>query len=120
MAARWCISGGEIHEGCGGPTHPRSGGIGGGLRDHLRAGYPWISTWGATAEEAAWNLPGDKLVPEPRTQNTLAVSIDASPEEVWGWLAQKGVDRAGLYTYLFVENTLLRLGVVEAKRIHPE
>jgi hypothetical protein len=50
----------------------------------------------------------------------MALTIDAPPEEVWGWLVQMGVDRAGFYTYLFVENTLLRLGVVEADRIHSE
>jgi uncharacterized protein YndB with AHSA1/START domain len=81
---------------------------------------PWISTWGATQEEAARSLPGDGLVPEPAAQSTMAVTIDAPPEEVWGWLVQMGVDRAGFYTYLFVENTLLRLGVVEADRIHSE
>ena len=81
---------------------------------------PLISTWGATQEEAARSLPGDGLVPEPAAQSTMALTIDAPPEEVWGWLVQMGVDRAGFYTYLFVENTLLRLGVVEADRIHSE
>jgi hypothetical protein len=81
---------------------------------------PWISTWGATEEEAARSLPGDELVPEPAAQSTLAVPIGAPSEEVWGWLVQMGVDRAGFYTYLFVENTVLRLDVVEADRIHPE
>jgi hypothetical protein len=81
---------------------------------------PWISTWGATQEEAARSLPGDGLAPEPAAQSTMAVTIDAPPEEVWGWFVQMGVDRAGFYTYLFVENTLFRLGVVEADRIHSE
>jgi hypothetical protein len=81
---------------------------------------PWISTWGAPEEEAARNLPGDELVPEPTSQSTLAVAISAPPEEVWGWLVQMRVDRAGFYNYLFVENTLFRLGVHNAERIHPE
>ena len=81
---------------------------------------PWISTWGATKEEASMGLPGDQLVPNPSTQSTLAVTIDAPPEKVWPWLVQMGVDRAGFYNYLFVENTLLRLGVRNADRIHPE
>jgi hypothetical protein len=82
--------------------------------------HPWIFTWGATEEEAGRNLPGDEVVPKPAAQSTLAVTIGAPPKEVWGWLVQMGVDRAGFYTYLFVENTLLRLSVVEADRIHPE
>jgi hypothetical protein len=59
---------------------------------------PWILNWGATREGAARNLPGDELVPEPTTSSTLAVTADAPPEEVWPWLAQMGVDRAGFYT----------------------
>jgi hypothetical protein len=45
---------------------------------------PWVSTWGATQEEAARSLPGDGLVPEPAAQSTMAATIDALPEEVWG------------------------------------
>jgi hypothetical protein len=82
--------------------------------------HPWISTWGTTKEEARQSLPGDELVPNPTTQSTLAVTIDASPEEVWPWLVQMGADRGGFYTYLLIENTLLRLGVQNADRIHPE
>src|SRR5215208_8280408 len=81
---------------------------------------PRISTWGATEVEATRTLPGDELVPNPTSTCTLAVTIDAPPKEVWAWLAQMGADRGGFYTYLLVENTLLRLGVHNADRIHPE
>lgn len=81
---------------------------------------PWISTWGATQEEAHQSLPGDQLVPDPTAQSTYALTIAAPPEEVWPWLVQMGADRGGFYTYLLVENTLLRLGVHNADRIHPE
>src|SRR5215211_3907004 len=81
---------------------------------------PWISTWGATEAEATRTLPGDELVLDPTSTSTLALTIDATPERVWRWLVQMGADRGGFYTYLFVENTLLRIGVHNADRIHPE
>jgi len=81
---------------------------------------PWISTWGATEVEATRTLPDDELVPNLTSTSTLAITIDAPPKEVWAWLVQMGADRGGFYTYLLVENTLLRLGVHNADRIHPE
>jgi hypothetical protein len=80
----------------------------------------WLVHWGATQDEIERTLPGDELVPNVRTQATMAVTIAAPPAAVWPWLVQMGVDRAGLYSYLFVENTLLRLGVTNADRIVPE
>ncbi|WP_324644080.1 hypothetical protein [Pseudarthrobacter sp. LT1] len=50
----------------------------------------------------------------------MAVTVHAPREEVWPWLLQMGVDRAGLYSYTWVENGLLHLGVTNADRIHPE
>jgi hypothetical protein len=81
---------------------------------------PWISTWGATRAEATRTLPGDELVLDPTSTNTLAVTIDAPPERVWRWLVQMGVGRGGFYNFLFVENTLMRIGVHNADGIHPE
>ena len=80
----------------------------------------WLDHWGATPEEQQRRLPGDLLVQHVRAQHTMAITIDATPEEVWPWIVQMGVDRAGLYSYLFIENTLMRLGVINAERIHPE
>jgi hypothetical protein len=80
----------------------------------------WLVHWGATDEEIHRQLPGDELIRNVSTQATMALTIDAPPEKVWPWLVQMGVDRAGLYTYLFVENTLLRLSVTNADRVVPE
>lgn len=82
--------------------------------------WRWLHNWGAVDEEITRKLPGDELVPNVSNQSTMGVTIQAPPEQVWPWLAQMGVDRAGLYSYLFVENTLLRLGVQNADRIVPE
>jgi hypothetical protein len=79
-----------------------------------------LGTWGATDTEKTTQLPGDEFIPAPDSQQTMAVSIAARPDQVWPWLVQMGVDRAGLYSYTWVENGLLRLGVVNADRVHPE
>ena len=54
--------------------------------------------WGATAQEQKLPLPGDDLVPDPIVELTHAVTVDASPEQVWPWLVQLGHGRAGFYS----------------------
>ena len=77
---------------------------------------PWALTWGATPEELARRLPGDDLVPKPLFDATRAITIDAAPEQVWPWLVQAGVTRAGWYSYDLLDN----LGHHSAQRIIPE
>jgi len=79
-----------------------------------------LGTWGATGLESSMSLPGDGLISEPDEVQTMAVTISAPPDEVWPWLVQISVDRAGLYSYTWVENGLLHLGVTNADRINPE
>jgi hypothetical protein len=62
--------------------------------------------WGATPAEASRTLPGDGLVPEPAEQTTLAVTVDAGPEEIWAWLVQIGHGRGGMYSYDWLENLI--------------
>jgi hypothetical protein len=71
---------------------------------------PWHEQWGATDDEARTDLPGDDLVAEPAQQCTRAITIDAAPEEVWRWVVQIGADRAGFYSYEWLEN-LFGLGI---------
>ena len=85
---------------------------------------PRISRWGATDLEVLRTLPGDEL-PAPygdRRVSTRAITIDASPNEVWPWLIQMGSGQAGFYTHEWVER-LLFISYAEghsANRIHPE
>lgn len=65
---------------------------------------PWMMDWGSTPQERQMALPGDDLVPRPVTQFTRAVTIDAPADEVWRWLVQLGQDRAGFYSYDWLEN----------------
>ena len=85
---------------------------------------PRMLRWGASDEEAAETLPGDDQTPEPRVQSTRAITIEAPPEQVWPWLVQMGIRRAGFYTHDWLERLLFRARYVEgrhsATRIHPE
>jgi len=87
-----------------------------------------IPTWGANEMEIARSLPGDKLTSNPILRWTNAITIDASPEEVWPWIAQIGDTRGGFYSYTFIENQVGKLTGSEdynviytnANEIHPE
>jgi hypothetical protein len=60
--------------------------------------------WGATDAEVAEVLPGDELLADPTLSTTRAVTIDAPAAAVWPWLVQMGQDRAGFYSYDWLEN----------------
>jgi hypothetical protein len=96
------------------------GGLGCALTLYLLIVWPWISRWGATSDELRMELPGDDLILNPSLITTKAITIAAPPEKIWPWLVQLGVDRGGMYSYLWVENGLLRLNVENADEIRPE
>jgi hypothetical protein len=77
------------------------------------------SHWGITEEIAARTYPGDDLIPEPRWSWTHGIEIDAPAEEVWPWVAQIGGDRAGFYSYQWLEN-VAGCELRNAERVHPE
>jgi hypothetical protein len=80
---------------------------------------PWQLRWGARSEELDKELPGDELLPEGGTRILHAVTINASPEEVWPWVAQIGQDRGGFYSYEWLEN-LAGCEMRNAEDIHEE
>lgn len=67
---------------------------------------PWQRNWGATPDEVEAVLPGDGLTVAPAEQSTRAITIEAPPEAVWPWLVQMGADRAGFYSYDWLENVV--------------
>jgi hypothetical protein len=75
--------------------------------------------WGTVGTEASDALPGDELVPEPKWSSTLGISVDASPEDVWPWIAQIGQGRGGFYTYQTLEN-LAGAGITNVTEILPD
>jgi hypothetical protein len=86
---------------------------------YLAVGRQRMLHWGATCEDLHKSLPGDELVAAPAVQSTRAVTIEAPPEAVWPWLAQIGQDRAGFYSYDWLEN-LAGCEMRNADEIHPE
>jgi len=75
--------------------------------------------WGVERAEAAAPRPGDALVPEPLWSWTHGIEVHDKPEFVWPWVAQIGADRAGFYSYQWLEN-LIGCGLRNANAIHPE
>jgi hypothetical protein len=88
------------------------------------AGYrcaiqPWYKDWGATPNEIASHMPLDERVFEPTVVTTRAITIRATPEQIWPWLVQIGEPpRAGYYSYTFIEK-LLGMDVINANRLLP-
>jgi hypothetical protein len=77
---------------------------------------PWQLRWGATDEEVLRALPGDGIVERPNFNATRAVTIEALPEDIWPWLVQIGIRRAGWYSYDWLDN----LAKPSAEQILPE
>ena len=77
---------------------------------------PWSLSWGATAEEVNRQMPGDDILEKPTFNATRAISIKASPEEIWPWIIQIGYKRAGFYSYDRLDND----GVHSSDIILPE
>ena len=68
--------------------------------------YPMNRTWGSTRSELAMALPGDPPTRQPALELQHAVTIDAAPGDVWKWLVQLGQDRAGFYSYDWLERSI--------------
>jgi hypothetical protein len=76
----------------------------------------WHLQWGATNEEKQARLPGDEIITGPSFAPTRAITIEATPEQIWPWIVQIGYGRGGFYSYDLLDN----LGRPSAERILPE
>jgi hypothetical protein len=81
---------------------------------------PWMDRWGATESDIEASFPGDELVPEPSSFTNRAITIYASPDQIYPWLVQLGAGKGGWYSYDWFETNILRCPIVNADRIHPE
>ena len=81
---------------------------------------PWMDRWGATRAEISATYPGDGLVKAPTSIVNRAVTIHATPEQVYPWIVQLGAERGGFYSHSWLETYLLQCKLVNADRIHPE
>jgi len=80
---------------------------------------PWHMRWGVTRAELAMQLPGDELVTTGAYRIDHGITIHAPADSVWPWLAQLGQDRAGFYSYSWLER-LVGDPVHNADRVVPE
>ena len=80
---------------------------------------PWHLRWGANEAETKERLPGDDLVASPKGAATHAITINAPVADVWAWVIQIGQNRAGFYSYSWLEN-LFGCQLRNADRIVPE
>ena len=69
--------------------------------------WPYHRSWGAAPHEWMLVFPGDPLPRTPEYEVLHAVTIDAPPAAVWPWLVQIGQDRAGFYSYDWLERLFL-------------
>lgn len=81
--------------------------------------FPWYRTWGTTDAERAMPLPGDQQPRTPAVELMHGITIDVPPEHVWPWLVQIGQDRAGFYSYDWLER-LFGAHIHNASQIRPE
>jgi alkylated DNA nucleotide flippase Atl1 len=85
------------------------------LAGYLLVYRPQQLRWGATDEEVARAMAGDKIQRHPIFNATRSVTTNARPEQIWPWLVQIGYRRAGWYGYDWIDND----GLPSADRIIP-
>ena len=89
------------------------------IATYIRLARPRQLRWGTIDPESDEPLPGDDLIPSPNLVATRAITVRASAEHVWPWIAQLGQGRGGFYSYDFLEN-LVGCDIHSADRIVPE
>jgi hypothetical protein len=65
---------------------------------------PWQRRWGASDGESERAMPGEDLLRSDAPSTTRAITIEASPEDVFPWLLQIGYGRGGWYSYDWIDN----------------
>jgi len=80
----------------------------------------WFGRWGATDEDLRRVMAGDPVIPHPTHSATHALTVDASPEDIWPWLVQMGYRRGGLYSYDWLDRLFCYLDRPSANHIIPE
>jgi hypothetical protein len=81
--------------------------------------WPVHRQWGSIPEEHTIALPGDPGDRRAALELQHAVTVSAPPEAVWPWLVQLGQDRAGFYSYDWLERAF-GVDVRNVKEIRPE
>jgi hypothetical protein len=72
--------------------------------------------WGATPDEIDSPVVGDNLCADATLSATRCITIDAPPQDVFPWIRQMGLGRAGWYSYDWIDN----FGRKSAVTVHDE
>jgi hypothetical protein len=80
---------------------------------------PWMDRWRSTLEERAAVLPGDEFLKNPSRTVNRAVTIKASPAQIFPWIVQLGADKSGMYSYTWLER-LVGCKMAKVEAIRPE
>ena len=76
-----------------------------GVVAYARRLRPKLLNWGATEHELERAWPSDKLLPKGvGFEATHAITVHAPADRVWRWIVQIGQDRAGFYSYDWLES----------------
>lgn len=75
--------------------------------------------YGLTPDEQKAEWPGDHEVAGAKPGGSRAITIQATATSVWPWLTQIGQDRAGFYSYRWLEN-LVGAEMPDIRTIRPE
>ncbi len=66
--------------------------------------FPDILHFPFTEEELKQALPGDDIVENPSFNATRVVTIKARSQDIYPWIVQMGIKRAGWYSYDLLDN----------------
>ena len=80
---------------------------------------PWMDRWRTTPEEREAVYPGDELLANPKRIVNRAVTINATPSQIYPWIVQIGADKAGMYSYTWLER-LVGCKMAKAEVINSE
>jgi len=80
----------------------------------------WMARWGTTPSDLNRVMSGDSLIVDPTYSGTMAIIVNAPPEDIWPWLVQMGYQRGGLYSYDWLDRLFGFLDRPSATHILPE
>jgi len=80
----------------------------------------WMNRWGTSPSDLTRVMAGDGLLGDWTYSGTMAIVVNAPPEQIWPWLVQIGYKRGGLYSYDWLDRFFGYLDRPSATRILPE
>src|SRR5687767_13936310 len=80
----------------------------------------WMARWGTTPPDLTRIMAGDSLIVDPTYSGTMAVIVNAWPEDIWPWLVQMGYQRGGLYSYDWLDRLFGYLDRPSADTVLPQ